>query len=103
MPAACGSSPGPSMSRTTGCGCWTGRSMASRPIIRTGWRRCSRRVALLISERCAVALQLQEELLAPQSAAVAAQPAVFVHDAVAGDEDGHAILAIGAPDGTLGA
>src|SRR5690606_24096875 len=49
------------------------------------------------------ALDLQQPLLAPQPAAVTAELAVLVHDAVAGDEDGDAVLAVGGADRTAGA
>ena len=46
--------------------------------------------------------QFQEELLPPEPAAIATQPAIFVHDAMTWDQDGDAILPIGPADSALG-
>src|SRR5260370_19262082 len=47
-------------------------------------------------------LQIKQELFAPQPAAVAAEFADLVDDAVARDEDGNAVQAVGPAHGALG-
>src|SRR5207248_2734601 len=42
--------------------------------------------------------QVEQELLPPQAAAVAAEPAAGVHDPVARDQDADAVLAVGPAD-----
>src|SRR5258708_5906228 len=48
-------------------------------------------------------LQIQQKLLPPQAAAIAAKLAAFVYHAVAGDDDADAVLAVGMAHGALGA
>ena len=48
------------------------------------------------------ALEVEEILFAAEAAAVAAELAIFVDDAVAGDEDGDAVEAVGAAGGADG-
>ena len=47
-------------------------------------------------------LQVEQILLAPQAAAVAAEVAVLVDDAVAGNQDRDAVQAVGPADGAHG-
>ena len=49
-----------------------------------------------------VGLVFEQPVLAPESAAVAAERSTGVHDAVAGDEEGDPVASVGHPDGALG-
>lgn len=48
-------------------------------------------------------LEIEQELLAPQSASVSAKLTVLVYHPMAGDDDGQRIRPVGSPHGALGA
>lgn len=52
---------------------------------------------------CRLPFEVEEILFAPQSAAVSTEGSVASDDAVAGDEDGDGVFAVGAAHGALGA
>src|SRR5262249_25079385 len=70
--------------------------------IRAGDPRCRGSLLFRREERGGDAsFEVEQKLLSPQAAAVAAELAAFVDDAVAGDDDGDAVGAVGSADRTL--
>src|SRR5574341_1655705 len=64
---------------------------------------CSARRRHQRQGRLPAALEIEQQLLAPETAAVAAELAVLVDHAMTGDDDRDAVLTVGVPHGALGA
>lgn len=57
--------------------------------------------ALLVRDGTATLLKIEQELFTPQTATVTAELTVAIDDAVAGNDDGNAVGAVGGPDRSL--